>query len=48
MKFSKKIVQENLLQVELFAEKKPAGPDSSKNTGACKNNTTVNVGGCTN
>jgi len=47
MKFSKKIVQENLLQVELFAEKK-AGPDKSANTGACKNNTTVNVGGCTN
>lgn len=47
--FTKKMVKEDLFTVELFAEggksnSKCTETDNSKNTGACKNNTNVNVG----
>ena len=45
MTFIKKNVSEDLLQVELFAEGESSN-DKSTNTGACKNNTSVNVNGC--
>jgi hypothetical protein len=47
MKFNKKFVKEDLVQVELYAEgKSEPTTDNSTNTGACKNNTSVNVNGC--
>jgi hypothetical protein len=45
MKFNNKFVKEDLVQVELFAEGS-SSKDESKNTGACKNDTKVNVNGC--
>lgn len=42
--FTKKSVKEDLFVVELFAEGGSSSTDNSKNTGACKNNTNVNVG----
>lgn len=45
MEFKKYIVEESLMAVELFAEG-DTSEDKSKNTGACKNETNVNVNGC--
>lgn len=43
MIFTKKQVAEGITTVELFAEGGSSSKDNSKNTGACKNDTNVNV-----
>ena len=47
MKFTKCEIRESLKEVVLFAEGDSSSSDTSENTGACKNETNVNVNGCT-